>query len=650
MTLDFNRPKLVVIHGWGGSFLEAISRIETLFDFSPRWEDGSFFVDKRSGSLLRQILFLPHPDQYVRAFQELILARFLLSCVEETARQKDSARQETRFDEEHLLEKFPKIGLLLSPSDRVRRGQALLEEARNALRPILPLMSRLTAQLRTPEGTEQAETEARETIRRELSAMPDAESLLRLLEHLRDMHETGGDLDTLASATLYAHWLTAEAVKQGRALEYGRHYQFVFLNYHESLRPLARYAPADLFIADLPVGAFPGLDSDARFLADRGIRLQRYEDHHPYTDQHYSMLSSLRDDDVLGFFEASGPKEGRELPQSEWRCGADMVHQNTIADTVWDCNGARRLREAAHAEDFVSNRTRLSRVLTTLIKGGFCKTELAQIMFASIRDDDLWLRLQDRGLYALAASWEKHFTEIGDALQESVYILELERRQGGRSDKGGEALGPGSDMPRHLSSSAIRIIISHAVPAEPGMPRPTVGQAADYFSRVEPTADYLFYCYGASVIVARRLNQADLSLNLGQIMPLIGTEGDGGHGGAAVCRPEQNPYYPQRLLGYVTRSNFEQFVRYLGDRLQAGGYRRVRVINRSAPHKGELHRGGLRLAAVALAAALIGALLLLHPSFRPRAVRESNRDFFPQISDGAVELQARDEPREGPPK
>jgi hypothetical protein len=180
------------------------------------------------------------------------------------------------------------------------------------------------------------------------------------------------------------------------------------------------------------------------------------------------------------------------------------------------------------------------------------------------------------------------------------------------------------------------------------MPRPTVGQATDYFSRLEPTADYLFYCYGASIIVARRLNQADLSMNLGQLMPLIGTEGDGGHSGAAVCRPEENPNYPNRLLGFVTRNNFGLFVRYIGDRLEAGGYRRVRVINRSARPRTELHRGGRRLALVALGAALIGALLLLHPSFRPHAVQESNRDFFPQIAAGEPDEPPGDGPSEGP--
>lgn len=633
MILDFDRPKLVVIHGWGGSFLQAVSRVEALFDFSARWEDGAFLVEERVGHLLRQILFHPDPDRYVGAFQKLVLARFLLSRVEGPAGRRGAAA-ESRFDEERLLDAFPKIGCLLSPADRARRARALLAEAQSALRPILPVMRGAAARLHGPDGAAQEETGAREILREALSGMPDAPDLLRMLETLRDMHEAGGDLDTVASAVLYAHWLVSEAAGQGRSLRYGRDVRFEFVNYHESLRGLAAHAPADVFIADLPIGAFPSFGPDARFLAARGVRIQRYEDHHPYSAQQLAMLTSLLDDDMVGFFEAGGPKEGQELPESRWRCGADMVYANTIAGRPWDCNGARRLHEVAHAEDFMSSRTRLSRVLTTLIKGGFCKTELAQIMLASVRNDDLWLHLQDRGLYDLAASWEQHFTQIGNALQESVYVLELERRRGSRPDEGGQAFGPGSDMPRSVGSSTLRIILSHAVPAEPGSPRPTVGQAVDYFARTEPTADYLFYCYGAAMVVARRLNQADLGLNLGRIMPLIGTESDGGHSGAAVCRPEENPNYPHRLLGHVTAANFGRFARYLADRLQAAGYRRRRIVNLSAPPTAEFHRSTRRLAVVAVAAALIGALLLLHPSFRPRAVRESNRDFFPQIPAG----------------
>ena len=116
-------------------------------------------------------------------------------------------------------------------------------------------------------------------------------------------------------------------------------------------------------------------------------------------------------------------------------------------------------------------------------------------------------------------------------------------------------------------------------------------------------------------------------------MPLLGTPHDGGHAGAAVCRPDENEAYPRRLLGRITASNFRAFARYLAGRIADAGPRFVAMRDRSRPAEAsQMTRGGKKLTIVTVAAVIIGALLaLLHPRFRRAAVKESNHAFFPQL-------------------
>jgi len=186
----------------------------------------------------------------------------------------------------------------------------------------------------------------------------------------------------------------------------------------------------------------------------------------------------------------------------------------------------------------------------------------------------------------------------------------------------------------------VDILMALAPGPEPGQPRITVGKAIEFFTRAVPDADYVFYCYGSGMLVARRVNQADLSLNLGSLMRQLGTEADGGHAGAAVARPEAHPGYPWRLLGRVTAANFGKFVRYTAFRLGGAGYGLRALENRSIAGTRHVREGGRRLLMITAAAVLLGFLLvMLCPAFRPKAVRESNVGFVPQVEtvDGAAD-------------
>lgn len=637
---ELNRPKLVVIHGWGGSFSEAAARIGGCFNFPARWQQGAFAVPRRIGLVVRQVLGASEPDRYTVAVQKLLVSR-LMDCSLQSPAATAAAGEEgdaIRIPERRLIEEFAHFGIPIAPGTRAVRAAQLRADAMAELDAVMPCIERLRDELQDKDNGWPSEMRARQIIRERSRESGLQGDLVQLLETLRDMHETGGDMDTVGSAALYTHWLLSSARARERDLKYGVDYHYVFINYHESLKGLAHYGPADLLIADLPIGALPSFEDDVRFLRESDVRVERYEDHHPYTLAQKAMLATLKEQGLLGFFDLSGPVQDKELDQDAQRCGADMVYDNTIRGAAWDCPGARTIQNAAHCEDFVTARTPLGGMMTALIKGGACKIELVQTLVESIADDDAVERLQKREWAQLSDERHEYFEHLKPKLLENAFIMSFRRKTTDTAEAGGDAMGPGSDMPvqktrTRADTGVVRVLVALAIQTAPNEPRMPIGRIVEYYTQSVPDADYLFYCYGASMLVARRLNQADFTFNLGTLMPLLGNPGDGGHSGAAVCRPETNAAFPDRILGRVPPRVFKSFVRYLQYRLGEAGYEALNMQNRSVPPREQLRQGSRKLLYVALAAALIGlALLLIRPAYRPAGVRESNRTFFPNIA------------------
>lgn len=597
--------KLLVIHGWGGTYLEAAERLLNMLEVESYWYQGAILVPSRNATLLRHLLNDPTEDRYYQSLCKLIVSRFLMSppFPREKISQID---QFSRFAEDRLRRDFPHLGIPFAPAARKTRASQLASEAEAELRPLLDILQHLQTIAAKHAGTRDEST-IRQMLDTVASEKGFSGSPIPLLEALREMHETGGDLDTVASAVLYATSLRQKARAQNQPFRYGHEYRFVFVNYHESLQALRPFAPAELFLADLPVAAFPALEQDIADLHTQGIYTARFEDHHPYDPRRETALKQLVTDGKLGTLWLSGPRQGDESAAEDLKCAADMVFESCVAGSPAETEGARRLRQAAHGEDFVTNRTTLGIRLTDLIKGGICKVELAQILLASMDGDDAMDRLQRRGWAALPALWRSTLDSTAEHILENAVMLRLENG------------GP-------------RIICAKAVHAEPGMPKLPTGKAIEFLSRAFPDAQYAFYCFGSSLMVARRLDHADTTLNLGSIMPRIGTETDGGHAGAAVCRPDANPRFPQRLLGHISDANFVSFARYLGARLSEAGYPVASVHNLSRSGRARWTSGSQKLIWIVAASFLIGlGLILFAPPFRPANVRASNEDFLPQI-------------------
>jgi len=597
--------KLLVIHGWGGTYTEAADRLLQMLDVTSFWHRGSILVPARSATLFRHLLNDPTEEPYYQSLCKLIVSRFLMSP---PLPQEEFPRIDrfSRFAEDRLRRDFPELGIPFAPAARRTRAAHLEKEAKTELQPLLAVLQDVKNLITTHEG-ERNEATIRHMLHAAAEARGFSGSPIPLLEALREMHETGGDLDTVASAVLYAAALRHNAHKTNQPFRYGHEYQFVFVNYHESLLALKKHAPAELYLADLPVAAFPELEKDILDLNESGIFSKRFEDHHPYDPARKKQLENLVAQHKLGHLWLSGPEQGSELNEKDAKCAADMVFESCVAGTPAETDGARRLRQAAHGEDFVTNRTELGILLTNLIKGGICKVELAQILLASLEQDDAMQQLRQRGWAELPDLWRSTLDQTAEHILENAALLEL-------------------------ADTKTCILCAKAVHAEPGMPKLPTGKAIEFLSRSFPEAHYAFYCFGSALMVARRLDHADTTLNLGAIMPRIGTDTDGGHAGAAVCRPDANPRFPQRLLGYITDANFLSYARYLGDRLQEAGYPVNQFRNVSRPGRARWTSGSRKLAWVIAASFIVGlALMLFFPSFRPEAVRGSNRIFLPYI-------------------
>jgi len=60
--MDYAQRKLIMIHGWGGTFVDAVEQFFRLISFSVEWRDGVFRVPRSEGLALRRLLQHAEPD------------------------------------------------------------------------------------------------------------------------------------------------------------------------------------------------------------------------------------------------------------------------------------------------------------------------------------------------------------------------------------------------------------------------------------------------------------------------------------------------------------------------------------------------------------------------------------------------------------
>jgi len=607
-----NQRKIIVIHGNGSTYLEIVEKVLSILIFKSVWHNGVFYIERKDANLIRNILFNPPDNPFIEPMQMVIVARLLLSCFKDNEDLDFNMEHATQIKESRVIHEFSNFGIPGGALNRRARAQQMLEEAKDNLKLLETKLNYLKNILIKPSGEILLESEA------ELVISDVLPTLQTLLDKLRSMPESGGDLDTIASATFYTYWLKKQALENGKDFLYGRDYIYVFVNYHDSLTFLEKYGPSDVLMADMPIAALPTFEHDLIYLASKNIHFLRVEDHHPYGKEHIEMFERLKTNEMLDFYEMAGPLHQNEQQAKDMRCGTDVVFDNLIAGTQFENEGAINLKHWAHCTDLAIEKTENGELLTTLIKGGLCKVELVQTLVECVQDNNFTETFHLKKWNQLADEWDEQFIEIQDQLQENCYMSTFSKKE---DDIDGNKTG------------YVSVLFSLAITRDQEYKIP-VNKAVDYLSRSYPIADYIFYCYGSSLMVARRINQDDLTFNLGELMRSLGSPSDGGHSGAAVCKPDSNPNYPKQQLRRVTRTNFDKFCRYMSMSIDNLGYKNLKLSNCSmAPSVEHVKKGNKKLIVILVVTLALGFILTaLSSKFRRPNVLYSNRDFYSNLA------------------
>ncbi len=644
------RPAYIVIHGHGSSLRDSLELLSEIESIPCQWRDGIFYMHKSKGSLIRKIFAEGHDaGPLVRALQKIAISSMLESSISSDSISSREKGAYISFNELRLLEQFSDLAIPIGPNSRKKRSVRLRKEgieellgcfsAKGKFSDIGELRKSLISLTRRSDGELLSESEM-ESVLAEYSS---SEKVLEDLKALRDMGESGADLDTISSAVFYAHGLKSMMEAQGKEFRHGIHYKFVFFNYFDddSLAgvELGDDRPGDVYCADIPVTKMPSPKKGMKFLRKHNLTLLRYEDHHPYTEKQLNTLEKLRQRGVIAYYSMSGPVEGTELPEDELKCGGDMVYDALIKGKSWETPAMAFLDRCVHSEDLGKCVEPVGKVLTELIKGGVNSLDLAQTLLLCHEEGDIEKRLAEKGWLDRIRKERDEVAKIAPRILNNAYIFELEQKNVVTAESG-PALADGSDMPAPLSqrtkdAGALRIAVALAPSTKRGEPKLKIGRACEFFNRNMnegkiPRSDYLLYCYGSSLMVSRRLNQAETSVNLATLMKKIGTESDGGHAGAAVSNPASNPNYPSSILGQVNVGNFSMYTRYISGIISESLDTKVKRRSISVIEVQERHSQGSRnLMYLILATLLLGlAIIVFNKNYRTAAIAEQNSKYF----------------------
>lgn len=663
------RKACIIIHGTGSTLRDTLRILSSISSIKAHWSEGIFYTDKKTGLLLRKILSDADDDSLLfQSFRKMIVSRLLRAC--ENPGAPSSPQNFSTFDEASIIDRFPDFDIPYCPESRRRAVHRLEIEGEKEFISIFKaqsgsvkenfdsVLSVVLSSLFDSDGSALTEEDAFAKIAELAGGGEYGKKIASDLVQLRDMSESGADLDTISSATFYAYALSKAAESKSKRFLYGYDYEFVFINYHQGLLNILEEfpEPGDIYMADIPISTIPDLPGDLKILHEKNYRLKRYEDHHPYTEEQFQMLNKLKNDGLIEFFAMSGPLQGEELPPEALKCGGDMVYENLIAANGWKNEAMAYLKKCVHGEDLAQERTEEGILLTELIKGGTNSIEIIQTLLSSNTADDIKNKLEAKGWDAKIAKERQEIAKIEHKFNEALQVIEIQRpaQEEGIS---GNAMGYGSDMPSPRNTEKkdhLKILVALAPYTSKKEPKLKIGKAQEYFAKNIPDADYLLFCYGSSLIVGRRLNQADFSINLSVLMRKIGTENDGGHSGAAVCGPDKNPNFPKSILGRVDKGNFKLYCRYLEKHIAQD--LNLKVISRkdiSIQTLSKAHKTGIyKLLALAASTLIIGSVVLfLKSDYRPAKIAELNkRDFFAWFGKGQNFSSAESDDTENSPE
>jgi len=293
------------------------------------------------------------------------------------------------------------------------------------------------------------------------------------------------------------------------------------------------------------------IERQFRQLKENDIRIASIDDHHPYTPEILELLKKLEKEGIIGHIQVHSLPRGEEMPIEEQECGATLIYKDRIEGKPWDNPGLQELRRISRLQDLHIEIEPLALELSKLIGSKFSKVEMARGLAEGIHDHDTMRKIME------STGWDQRVKEYEEGL-ERVYPRTEQILGRIILRKPAE---PGATV-------TIMAAVSPFCDAKKGEVQINVASAIGYLmGRKDYPADYIFYCYGSHLMTTRKPNEEETSLNLSTMCQHIGTKADGGHSGAATCKPVSNPAFPVKRLDKVRDTNFLEYLEYLAGKV-----------------------------------------------------------------------------------
>jgi len=291
------------------------------------------------------------------------------------------------------------------------------------------------------------------------------------------------------------------------------------------------------------------IERQFRALAAADVRVISIDDHHPYTREIFDLLGRLVEDGVIGNLQVASLPRGEELPVEKQKCGADLIYAARVRGKPWDNPGLEELSRIAHLQDLHIELTALGIDISKLIGSRHSKVLIAQGLASVKTLEEMRSIMARMGWDKLVAAYDASLEEVYPRVEQAVGVIEFAK--------------PGSPDPVRITAA-----LSPFCDGKKGEVQINVASAIHYLlGRKKNPTDYFFYCYGSQLMTTRRPNEKETSLNLSTMCQHIGTRADGGHSGAATCKPSSNPAFPRRRLLKIKDTNYLHYLDYLADRV-----------------------------------------------------------------------------------
>jgi hypothetical protein len=284
-----------------------------------------------------------------------------------------------------------------------------------------------------------------------------------------------------------------------------------------------------------------------RLLQASDVKVVSIDDHHPFTPEVLASLQKLQAEGIIGRIQIASLPRGEELPIEKQKCGSDLIYADRIRGKPWDNPGLAELVRLAHQHDLHIKIEPASLEISKLIGSRYNKIEIARQLSERVQDlESMRTIMESTGWDAAVKKYEESLEKVFPRIEGIVGKVLL------------RAPGKPEETARILAA------LSPFCDAKKGEAQINVASALHYLlGRKKLETDYFFYCYGSQLMTTRRPNE-QATMNLSTLCQHIGSRADGGHSGAATCRPSSNSSFPVRRLSRVGDTNFLEFIGYLG--------------------------------------------------------------------------------------